>query len=270
VHKFHNLALTACLVFLPGVAGCRLCPCQNGGNRSSALAAANAGSEEHAAAKSKLPCEVIHRVEVGDSVPSGSQAGGGGNDGAAPRKAHVYELDLPGRVGSDESQHGVPDVLPAPTDEISRAPSSKAELPLSSERSIAPDRVNAGTAPAWMPAPIEPSVSHPSLVPLSHSVAAHNPLPQQKISAPGPAQTDQSLNYNCLTGLVQQWHKSWRLRYAGVDVEDRYGGSVTLVGDGKLDQLRDGQRVRITGQMLNPQERMAPRYQVQFIEILDR
>jgi hypothetical protein len=69
--------------------------------------------------------------------------------------------------------------------------------------------------------------------------------------------------------VVQQWHKTWRLRYAAIDVEDRYGGSVTLVGP-PCEQLKDGQRIRVTGQILNREERVAPQFQVQTIEVVDQ
>src|SRR5699024_3491236 len=53
-------------------------------------------------------------------------------------------------------------------------------------------------------------------------------------------------DYGWLCGRVEysRLSKGWRLRYASVDEDDRYGGSVTLVPDPKLDILKDGQYVR--------------------------
>ena len=56
--------------------------------------------------------------------------------------------------------------------------------------------------------------------------------------------------FRTVTGLVQQFRKTWRLRYAAVDQEDRYGGVVILEGGAELSRLRDGKHVRVTGQLI--------------------
>jgi hypothetical protein len=43
--------------------------------------------------------------------------------------------------------------------------------------------------------------------------------------------------------------KAWRLRYASVDEVDRYGGSVTLIENDLVQKLKDGQYVRVQGQI---------------------
>jgi hypothetical protein len=75
-------------------------------------------------------------------------------------------------------------------------------------------------------------------------------------------------DYQWLRGQVQFSHisKSWRLRYASVDESDKYGGSVTLVGD-QMDSLKDGQYVQIRGKIVEAEGRStAPGYQVDAIE----
>jgi hypothetical protein len=76
-------------------------------------------------------------------------------------------------------------------------------------------------------------------------------------------------DYSWLSGQVQysRYHQSWRLRYASVDEDDQYGGSVTLVDDGKLGELKDGAYVKVRGRMVNPEARTAaPPYEVDAVE----
>jgi hypothetical protein len=44
---------------------------------------------------------------------------------------------------------------------------------------------------------------------------------------------------------------SWQLRYASVDEEDPYGGTVTLTGDGSTVEYREGQMVRVMGRVMD-------------------
>src|SRR5262249_19173803 len=50
-------------------------------------------------------------------------------------------------------------------------------------------------------------------------------------------------DYHWLIGELQQWRKEWRLRYAPIDEEDTYGGTVTLLTEGPLENLKHGQKV---------------------------
>jgi hypothetical protein len=65
-------------------------------------------------------------------------------------------------------------------------------------------------------------------------------------------------DHRWLRGQVQfsRAANAWRLRYASVDENDPYGGSVTLVGD-DLSTLQDGQHVRVEGGLLDPDRREA-------------
>jgi hypothetical protein len=49
--------------------------------------------------------------------------------------------------------------------------------------------------------------------------------------------------------------QAWRLRYASVEDDDRYGGAVTLIETGPMDGFKSGQLVRVEGQLLNPDNR---------------
>jgi hypothetical protein len=66
-------------------------------------------------------------------------------------------------------------------------------------------------------------------------------------------------DHSWLSGQVLYSHstKTWRLHYASVDDNDPYGGTVTLVGDDTLHQLKDGQYVRVCGSPIDPDRRAA-------------
>jgi hypothetical protein len=88
-------------------------------------------------------------------------------------------------------------------------------------------------------------------------------------AASGSVPYAHALDYGCLTGEVQVALRGVRLRYAQVDQDDRYGGSVTLLADPVVAGLRDGQMVRFRGQLLSPESRTpAPSYKVVSVELL--
>jgi hypothetical protein len=75
-------------------------------------------------------------------------------------------------------------------------------------------------------------------------------------------------NFESVTGQVQGFRKTLRLRYASIEQEDPYGGVVILEGD--TSKLRDGQHVRVQGAFFPPTERNgSARYRVESVEILD-
>jgi hypothetical protein len=60
----------------------------------------------------------------------------------------------------------------------------------------------------------------------------------------------------------------WRLRYADPD-EDRYGGTVILVGEGLTGDCKTGQIVRVEGHMINPDStEPRPPYWVRKVRII--
>jgi hypothetical protein len=61
-------------------------------------------------------------------------------------------------------------------------------------------------------------------------------------------------DYSWLMGELQYVRSRdvWRLRYAEAEQDDRYGGTVTLVGEGLTADCKNGQIVRVEGQMINP------------------
>lgn len=85
---------------------------------------------------------------------------------------------------------------------------------------------------------------------------------------PGFSHTE---DYGSLTGQLQHTHKGWRLRYASVDEDDPYGGSVTLTDESRLAGLKDGEMVRVHGRMLYPEDKqIAPPYGITSIQSLEK
>jgi hypothetical protein len=73
-----------------------------------------------------------------------------------------------------------------------------------------------------------------------------------------------------LTGRVELWRKTWRLRYAAVDTDDAHGGRVTLLGGPTVDELHEGQRIRVRGILIpSPDRAAAPTFHVQFFEVVN-
>jgi len=57
--------------------------------------------------------------------------------------------------------------------------------------------------------------------------------------------------------------KEWRLRYAGLESDDRYGGSVTLSGaDQFAEKMESGKLVHVEGEVLDKDAKTAPRFRV--------
>ncbi|HTK77998.1 MAG TPA: hypothetical protein VL371_22210 [Gemmataceae bacterium] len=78
-----------------------------------------------------------------------------------------------------------------------------------------------------------------------------------------------SADYATLVGELHYnpRQNSWRLRYAGIDEEDRYGGSVTLHNVGReMSEFKTGQYVRVEGAMVEKNSReVSPKYTVRDI-----
>jgi hypothetical protein len=73
-------------------------------------------------------------------------------------------------------------------------------------------------------------------------------------------------DYGWLRGRVEysRLSKAWRLRYASVDEDDRYGGSVTLGEGSHLRSLKDGDLVEVRGRLADPAaDSASPLYQVE-------
>jgi len=121
-------------------------------------------------------------------------------------------------------------------------------------------------------APAQP-VAQGTISASAQAVVAENPVPEKPVR-PAPPPAARAPDYGWVSGELE-WHrreKSWRLRYCPVDEVDLYGGSVQLVADDdRLDLLQEGQRVRVTGQLLTPETHTsgAP-YRVESLQVLSK
>ncbi len=87
------------------------------------------------------------------------------------------------------------------------------------------------------------------------------------------AEFGRSPDYCVLTGELSfiPQKKQWRLRFASIDEEDRYGGSVTLDAGREMHEFRSGDLVTVHGEMVNRDSRdIAPLYRVRDIVGLKR
>jgi hypothetical protein len=75
-------------------------------------------------------------------------------------------------------------------------------------------------------------------------------------------------NYRWLVGRLDysKVRQTWTLRFASVEEDDRYGGSVTLADSGRLAAFQSGQLVRVEGQLVDPVDtRPRPAFHAQSI-----
>jgi hypothetical protein len=142
-------------------------------------------------------------------------------------------------------------------------------------------------SPGAMRQPVEPTVVNSDGVPSaamllpsrSQSVA---PAPLVIVTGKGAANDKSAAiksvdivfgpadNYQSITGEVRRFGKTVRLRYAAIDQEDLYGGAVVLDGGEALNKLRDGQLVRVRGDLIPPPDRAhSAHFRVLAIEVLD-
>jgi|GEM_PF-3075914 len=85
-------------------------------------------------------------------------------------------------------------------------------------------------------------------------------------------------DYSRLTGQLSYVHTGgglWVVRYAPLDGEDRYGGSVVLAPVVSMDRYKDGDLVSVTGEVLNDGQRASkflggPLYRATSVTLVDR
>jgi hypothetical protein len=128
-------------------------------------------------------------------------------------------------------------------------------------------------------------VTHPRAPEVNHEMAIKvpdqlkSPVEAQKLVVSGPPSRTpapytgagyyHSADYGTLVGELHYnpRQNTWRLRYASIDEEDRYGGSVTLHNVGReMADFKTGQYVRIEGAVVNKNSReVSPAYTVRDI-----
>lgn len=113
----------------------------------------------------------------------------------------------------------------------------------------------------------------PNVPPVASGSQLHHPTNSPHSSTvigPASARFAHSEDYRSLTGEVQLWRNTWRLRYARVDETDKYGGSVVLAGENRFSDLRDGQIIRVQGRIVQSDARTGTVFEVQAIDVLEK
>jgi hypothetical protein len=84
-------------------------------------------------------------------------------------------------------------------------------------------------------------------------------------------------DYHCVVGQLYHVHSDgglWVVRYAAIDQEDRFGGSVVLAPAVSLKDVREGDLVRVHGEIINEGRASkhlgGPLYRALTVELLDR
>jgi hypothetical protein len=80
-------------------------------------------------------------------------------------------------------------------------------------------------------------------------------------------------DYTWLSGELQYVYARnvWTVRFASVDEEDRYGGSVTLQPFGPMTEYKSGQYVRVEGQLVDAESHEpSPLYRVRSIQVISQ
>jgi hypothetical protein len=145
--------------------------------------------------------------------------------------------------------------------------------PMLANGSMLPSVSGAGVVPANLPPAL--ATSPPPLGPGIETITSGGApillangdklIPQSTMTV----RFGESNDYGTLVGQVSQFRHTWRLRYTAVESEDKLGGSVILVG-ADLDQLKEGQMVRVQGSVMPGDDRATgTRYQVTRFEVLE-
>jgi hypothetical protein len=132
-----------------------------------------------------------------------------------------------------------------------------------------------------MPLPSAPVVQATDLGPVPMLIRADEPAPPAPLTSwDGKSGTvalkntyikyGATADYQTIVGRVHEWNKTLRLRYAPVEQPDAHGGSVMLEGAAELQQLSDGQHVRVRGTLIPATDRVSSaRFRVEAVEVLD-
>jgi hypothetical protein len=130
--------------------------------------------------------------------------------------------------------------------------------------------------PAAAPAPV--AKTEPEMQPAGYTVSAPKDESVKRRSFNDTTANPcfaHAENYSWLKGELQflHAHNVWRLRYASVDEEDKYGGGVTLIEAGRMNNFTSGQMVRVEGEVVDPDAKEVGsssfRYRVRNIEAIN-
>jgi hypothetical protein len=126
-----------------------------------------------------------------------------------------------------------------------------------------------GPAPQAYAEPSNPTDTEPSY-------QTHRSYPTQRRSqdipaAPGGKTYGHAEDYSWLIGRLQRIstpNDQWKIRYAPIDEEDQWGGSMVLAPDARLAKYTDGDVVYLEGQIIAPRPSLyvtGPLYRLRMI-----
>jgi hypothetical protein len=176
-----------------------------------------------------------------------------------PKAVANDSAPLPPPPGLADKSEPSPKLLPSTKERYSAPPAPKpVYLP-----PPAPQMPTASVMPPAQPAPAE-------VVLKSDDTVHIPPVAGRAYSAPraianAPLGMGRSPDYTVLTGEIffYQQKNQWRLRFASIDEEDRYGGCVTLDALMEMKEFRSGDLVTVRGELVNRESRdRAPLYRV--------
>lgn len=119
------------------------------------------------------------------------------------------------------------------------------------------------------------SISEPELNKATMSVETETQRPFE-LSRRYESRVAHAPDYSWLTGQLFYVHADgglWLLRYASLDKEDRYGGSIVLARDLRMDEYQEGDLVTVHGEILSQKSSMflgGPLYRAQSIQLVER
>ncbi len=99
-------------------------------------------------------------------------------------------------------------------------------------------------------------------------------LPKQVIFKPAGSKFRHAPDFSWLMGRLRRIHVTggtWKIRYRPIDEQDRWGGSVILSEDARVDKFKDGDFVYVAGEIIvkRPTVYLAgPLYRISTIRIM--
>lgn len=113
---------------------------------------------------------------------------------------------------------------------------------------------------------------------IDHAEPAAGTKNGAKLIVPASVQAlpERASDFSWIQGPLQKVHirgAAWTLRYAALDQEDTFGGSVILNRDSRLDSFSEGDVVRIQGEILKEKAGnggRAPLYRVQRVTLVQK
>lgn len=99
-------------------------------------------------------------------------------------------------------------------------------------------------------------------------------MPKQVLWKPSGSKFGNATDFSWIMGRLRRVHVnggSWKIRYKPIDEQDRWGGSVVLSDDARIDKFRDGDFVYATGEIIRKRPSVylaGPLYRISKIRLM--